>query len=126
MTGAKKSLLVKTIVSASLALILINLWGIQSCFETARRNRATLVSTFEYANFRYPIPASLPTDRSVRENIQLAGLEGVPQVYGEGLTRLMLIFTTCILVSIFVLYATLILQKEQRKTWIEQDMDTQH
>jgi hypothetical protein len=126
MTGAKKSLLVKTIVTASLALILINLWGIHSCFDSARRNRAQYVSTLELSQVRYAMPVTLPSDRPIRESIQLAGLEGNPQLYTEGLRRIMMIFTTCILVSLFVLYATLILHKEQKKTWIEQDMDTQH
>ncbi len=108
----KNTILKKVIIAGSLMWIVVSVIGIRLCFNLAKESRKDFVATISSYDFQTAIPAILQKDPTVEEQIRQVGLEGRPYLFSGFLMKVVLLFMTCLLVSLFVLYSVLKLEAD--------------
>ncbi len=113
----------KVTIAGSLFWIFMGIWGINSSFQAAKEARAIQIRDIELG-FGYngipsqvqPINWVVPTtvEERIYDRVKESGLHKTPYYFEDRLMRHLLTFVACMIMSVFVLYATLVVDK--RKT----------
>ncbi len=115
-------------VSGSLFWIVAGVWGVNTCFDTAHEMRNQQIQKIEIGQMDYArnlqavqlatwvVPSN---DTYVYQELEASGLARNPYVFHNKITQAMLISVLCIVVSFFVLYAALVLDKRRDPVWAE-------
>lgn len=109
--------------------IFFGVWGVNSSFEAAKEARNIQIRAIELNNgyfgkrtqaetINWVVPTT-PEMRAYRE-VEQRGLLGTPYYFEDRLLRLLLTFVACLIVSFFVLYATVIVNPSRKDMWHEE------
>jgi len=118
----------KVTIVGSFFWIFFGVWGVNSSFEAAKEARRIQIRDIELAHGYYGMPSQVqpvnwvvPTtvEERIYSRVKESGLDKTPYYFEDRLLRHLLTFAACMIMSIFVLYATIVDNRKPNSTMSE-------
>lgn len=119
----------KVTIAGSLFWIFFGVWGVNSSFEAAKVARGIQIRDIELGHGYYGMPTQVqpvnwvvPTtvEERIYTSVKESGLHKTPYYFEDRLLRHLLTFVACMIMSIFVLYATVVVDPRKTKNAVNE------